>query len=73
MTLTVAKERDGSMGYIEDQDVRALRRVAKPQIRVVWRRDGSVAIYSPSGQKAILSFNQHIYEAIEQILSGEFR
>ncbi len=72
MGLNPEHEREGSMGYIEVQDVQALRRAAKPHgIKVRWNADGSVTVRTPSGQVVRAAFNAHIYEIIEAIRSGE--
>lgn len=65
-------ERKNSLGYIEVQDVQALRRAAKKAgLRVRWEADGKVKVTNPNTKQVVRAgFNQHVYEIIEAIEKG---
>ena len=67
-------ERPGSMGYIEEQDVTILRRVARRYggVKVIWR-NGRVSVHGRSGQRVYCTFNRHIYETIAALQTGDFQ
>ena len=66
-------ERPGSLGYIEEQDVKALRRVARRHgVKVVWR-NGRVTVRGRTGQRVCCAFNRHIYEVMAALEAGDFK